>query len=290
MNSQLRYSDAILNNRGYAAYETVPVLNLSRGGQFGPMTDIKGYVSSSAYVAKPLIAVLLAAPLGFNDLDSPELYIRTLKSMVELQAKSIEGLNATLTVEFQSNAFGGGGEVQEDISNVTRAQSTPTFVWTERQGKPVRALLANWITGIMMDPITKYPTVISNGRSSPSDLLPDYTGMTVLFYEPDPVHKKVLEAWLCTNMMPKTSGEITGSRDMTAGGQGRDYTVEFTAITQHGYGPKRLAQKILDRYNLGGMNPNLQQPLLDDITADVKAADRGYAEMLTQVDNTKIQR
>ena len=77
---------------------------------------------------------------------------------------------------------------------------------------------------------------------------------------------------------------------MTAGGQGRDYTVEFTAITQHGYGPKRLAQKILDRYNLGGMNPNLQQPLLQDITADVKAADRGYAEMLTQVNHTKIQR
>jgi hypothetical protein len=288
--SKLRYSDAILENRAYAAYETVPMIDLRHGGQFGPMTDVGGYVSSSAYIQKPLVAVLLAAPLGFNDLDNPDVYIRTLKALVELQGKSISGLNATLTAEFQSNPFGGAGEVQEDISNVTRAASTPTWVWTERQGKPVRALLSNWMTGIMMDPITKYPTVISNGRSGPTDMLPDYTGMTVLFYEPDPVHKKVVEAWLCTNMMPKSGGEITGERDLTAGGQGKDYTIEFTAITQHGYGPKRLAQTILDRYNLAGMNPNLQQPFITDITADVKAADKGYAETLTTVSRTKISR
>lgn len=290
MESKLRYSDAMLQNRGYAQYETVPMIDLRHGGQFGPMTDVSGFVSSSAYIPKPLVAVLLAVPMGFYELDSPDTYIRTLKSMVELQAKSIEGLNATLTVEFQSNPFGGGGEVQEDISNVTRAPSTPTFVWTERQGKPVRGLLQNWITGVMMDPITKYPTVISNGRAGPTDQLPDFTGMTVLFYEPDPVHKQVVEAWLCTNMMPKTSGEITGSRDLTAGGQSRDYTVEFTAITQHGVGPKRLAQQILNRVNRSGMNPNLQQAFISDVTADVKAADKGYNEMLAENARTKITR
>ncbi len=285
----MRYSDTILDKRGYALYEQVPMVDLKYGGQFGPMTDTAGYVSSSAYISRPVVPVLLAPPLGFNDLDNPELYIRTLKSMVELQAKSIEGLNATLTVEFQQNPFGGGGEIQEDISNVTREPSTPTFVWTERQGKPFRALLTSWITGIMMDPITKYPTVISNtSNTSPTDLLPDYTGMTCLFYEPDPVHKKVVEAWLCTNMMPKTSGEIVGSRNMAEGGQTRDYSVQFTAITQHGYGVKRLAQSILDSYNRGGMNPNLQQAFMSGVTADVKAAEKGYSEMLSEVARTKI--
>ena len=285
----MRYSDTILDRRGYARYEEVPMVDLKYGGQFGALPDFPGYVSSSAYVSRPIVPVLLAAPLGFNHLDNPEVYIRTLKSMVELQAKSIEGLNATLTVEFQSNPFGGGGEQQEDFSNVTREQSRPTFVWTERQGKPFRALLTSWITGIMMDPNSKYPNVVSNGNSGPNDLLPDYTGMTCLFYEPDPVHKKVNEAWLCTNMMPRTSGEITGNRDLPAGGQTRDYTVEFTAITQHGYGVKRLAQKILNSYNLGGMNPNLQQAFIQDISADVKAAPKGYAEALEENARTKIR-
>lgn len=285
----MRYSDTKLNNRGYAQNEPSQIIDLKYGGQFGPMPDLAGYVSSSAYVSRPLVAQLLAAPLGFNDLDSPDLYVRTLKSMVEKQSKTIEGLNATLTVEFQSNPFGGAGEIQEDFSNVQRSPSTPTHTWTERSGKPFNRLLSNWITGLMMDPATKYPTVISRAGNTTQDTLPDYTGMTMLYYETDTVHKRIVEAWLCTNMMPKSAGEVTGNRDLTAGGQTKDYNIEFTAITQHGYGVKQLAQKILDTYNLGGMNPNLQQAAYSDISADVKRAETGYKDMLDQVNRTKIR-
>ncbi len=284
----MRYSDTILNNKGYAQYEPAPMIDLKYGGQFGPAPDVAQYISSSAYVSRPLVAILMAAPLGLNDLDAPDLLVRTLKSLVEKQSKTIDGLNATLTVSFQSNPFGGGGEVQEDFSNVERAPSTPTHVWTERQGKPVNRFLTTWITGLMMDPATKYPQVISRTGNTTTDLLPDYTGMTVLYFEPDPVHKKITEAWLCTNMMPKSAGEVTGSRDLPAGGQTKDYSIEFTAITQHGYGVKRMAQSILDTFNLGGMNPNLQQAAFSDISADVKRATTGYKDMLTDVNRTKI--
>ena len=284
----MRYSDTILNNRGYAQYEPAPMIDLKYGGQFGPMAEYGGYISSSAYVSRPLIAVLLAPPLGLNDLDSPDLLIRTLKSLVEKQSKTIEGLNATLTVSFQQNPFGGAGEQQEDFSNVERQASTPTHTWTERQGKPINRFLTTWITGLMMDPATKYPWVISRTGNTTSDLLPDYTGMTVLYFEPDPVHKKVVEAWLCTNMHPKGAGEVTANRDLPSGGQTKDYNIEFTAISQYGYGVKRLAQNILNTFNLGGMNPNLQQAHYSDISADVKAADTGYKDLLTKVNNTKI--
>ena len=49
-----------------------------------------------------------------------------------------------------------------------------------------------------------------------------------------------------------------------------------------------MAQSILDTFNLGGMNPNLQQAAFSDISADVKRATTGYKDMLTDVNRTKI--
>jgi hypothetical protein len=275
-----RLKDTILGQKGYGLHAQAPVVDLRNGGQNGPMPDIGAYVSSSAYVRRNLIALLIEAPRGFQDLEDPATYIETLKALVELHPKSIEGLQSTLTVDFVENAVGGAGEMQEDIANVTRARSNPTFVWGEKYGKPVSQFLRSWITDIIMDPATKYPTVISRGIRKPQDLLPDYTGMTVLFFEPDPTHSKVMEAWLCTNMMPKTSGDITGRRDLTQAGESIDYSVEFTALTQQGVGVKQFAQRLLDSMNLSGMNPNLQKAFIQQVSADVKAADKGYTETL----------
>lgn len=276
-----RLKDTILGQKGYGQYAPAPLVDLRNGGQNGPMPDIAAYVSSSAYVRRNIIALLIEAPRGFQDLQDPTTYVETLKSLVELHPKSIEGLQSTLTVDFVENAVGGGGEMQEDIANVTRARSNPTFVWNEKYGKPVSRFFRSWITDIIMDPQTKFPTVVSRGARRPSDLLPDYTGMTVLFFEPDPTHTKVVEAWLSTNMMPKTSGDITGRRDLTQAGESVDYSIEFTALTQQGVGVVQFAQKLLDAMNLSGMNPNLQKAFIQQVSADVKAADKGYTETLS---------
>lgn len=284
-----RLSDTILGNRGYSQYSQVPMVDLRNGAQNGPMTDTGSYVSNSAYVRRSIIAILIEAPRGFQDLDSPDVYVETLKALVELHPKSIEGLQSTLTVEHVENAVGGGGEMQEDFSNVTRARSNPTFVWTEKYGKPISSFLRNWITGLIMDPITKFPTVISRGVRAPTDLLPDYNGMTVLFFEPDPTHTKVVESWLCTNMQPKSSGDITGRRDMTQAGESIDYSIEFTSLTQHGVGVHQFAQRILDGMNLNGMNPNLQKAFVQQISEDVKAAEKGYTETLDTEARTHVR-
>lgn len=274
-----RLQNTILGQTGYGLYAQAPVVDVTNGGQNGPMTDFTSYVSNSAYVRRQMIALLIEAPRGFQDLNNPQVWVSTLKALVELHAKSIEGLQSTLTVDYVENAVGGAGEMQEDIANVTRARSTPTFVWTEKYGKPISQFLQGWITGLLMDPITKFPTVTSQGNA-PTDLLPDYTGMTCLFFEPDPTCTRIVQAWLCTNMMPKTSGDITGRRDLTQAGESVDYSVEFTALTQVGYGVVQFAQNVLNSMNLSGLNPNLQPAFETGISADVAAADQGYAEML----------
>lgn len=276
-----RLKDTILENRAFNENGLAPMVDIRQGGQNGFSTDFTSYVNNAAYVGKNLIAILVEAPRGFQDLESPDYWVETLKALVELQPKTIDGLQATLSVEHIENAVGGAGEMQQDISDVKRARSTPSFTWNEKYGKPVSRFLNGWVLNLIMDPISKYPAVVTRGTVAPSDLLPDYTGMTVLFIEPDPTHTKVLQAYLCTNMRPNgTVAEITGRRDLTAAGEGKDYTVEFTALTQHGVGVEQFAQQILDEMTLTGVNPNLQQAFVQKIEADVTAADQGYAEQI----------
>lgn len=276
-----RYNEAILGARGFAEKSLAPQVDLTKGPQNGPFTNFDSYMANAAYVRRNLIPLLIQTPRGFDDLAEPDLYRSTLKSLVELQAQSIEGLNATLTVEAQDTPVGGAGEQQQDPSNVTRQRSEPSFTWVEKYGSPVRSFLQSWITDLIMDPITKYPRVISrHNRGRVTDLLPDYYAMTCMFIEPDPTHSKVIRSWLCTNMFPMTSGEIIGSRDLTQGGQTTQLQVQFSALTQVGYGVDQFAQRLLDQMALNNMNPNLHAAFVQEVDPDVKAAAQGYNETM----------
>lgn len=271
---------------GHGELHLQPMVDVSQqtAGQNGPFTNFEGYASNSTYVRRNLIAVLIEAPRAFNDLPNGDKWKATLKSLVELQPDSIEGLTSTLTAEFVEHAVGGAGEMQEDISNVTRARSTPTFNWTEKYGKPINAFLTGWMTELLMDPISKVPGIVTRrlqeGSAPPADMLPDYTGMTVLFFEPDPTNTRVIHAWLCTNMHPKTAGEVVASRDLTAAGESVQYSVEFTSLTQEGYGVRRYAQEVLDEMNRNAINPNTMPAFVENHDGNNRqdTYDRGAAE------------
>lgn len=284
-----RLKDAVLGKVGYAIGKDQPMVDLKNGAQMGYQPDYASLVSNSAYVKRNLITFLVESPRGFQDLDNPDRWVGTLKALVELHAKTIEGLQSTLTVEYSETPVGGAGEMQEDVTNVTRARSNPSFTWTEKYGKPINAFLDGWILNLIMDPQTKFPAVVTRGSKKPTDLLPDYNGMTVMFVEPDPTHTKVVQAWLCTNMRPKTGGDVTGRRDLTAAGETVDYQVEFTAVTQVGAGVNKFAQRLLDEMTLTGANPNLRPAFVDQITADVKAGDAGYTAAVNNAGKTAVK-
>lgn len=252
-------------------------------GQNGYQTDFRGYVSNANYVRRNIVAVLIEAPRGFQLLPDSKEWVNTLKSLVEVHAQSIEGLNSTLNVDWAETAVGGAGEMQEDLQNVTRNRSTPTFTWVEKRGMPILSFLNGWVTNLLMDPITKVPGVMSRVGEKPGDLLPDFTGATILFFEPDPTHTRIAKAWLCTNMHPKGSiGELVGSRDLTSGGDTLTYSIEFTALTQVGYAVNLLAQTYLDNLNLTGVNPNNTPAFVSRIEQDVLNGGDGYSNQINR--------
>lgn len=283
-----RLTNALLNNQAFARNAQQPMLNPTNGGQFGYAPNLTQWVSNQAYVRRNLIAIVLEAPKFFQLMPEPQIWVQILKSFIELHPRSIEGFNAGLTVEFDEHPVGGAGEMQQEVIDVKRARSEPSFTFVEKYGLPFQTFLSHWIQYGMMDPDTKYALAGTLSGQKPEDALADWYSMSCLFFEPDPTHRKVVKSWVTTNMMPKGNGELIGKRDLTAASEVLNLTVEFTGISQFSLGTNIFAQKILDTINLTNANPYQRPSFIQDISADVAAAQEGYKKNITELSNSAV--
>ncbi len=273
-----RITEALLNGEAFARGATNEMLNPSYGGQFGWAPNLAEWTSNQAYVRRNLIAILLEAPQFFQLMPEPQKWVQCLKSLVELQPKRIEGLNAGLKVETATHEVGGAGELQDEVVDVKRDRSEPIFTYTEKYGMPIQNFLYNWITYGLMDPDTKYAMVGTLDLDRPTDMLADWYSMSVLFIEPDPTHRYVQKSWVTTNMFPKGTGDIIGKRDLTSASEVLELNVEFTGISQFSLGTNVFAQEILDNINITNANPYLRPSFIQNIESNVDGATNGYAQ------------
>lgn len=285
-----RLTDAILGQKSTGRNSNSPMLDLTHGGQHGYAPDLSAWVSNQAYVRRNIVPVLLEAPRFLQLMPEPDKSVQILKSLVELHPRSIDGLNAGLRVDFDDHPVGGGGEIQEEVVNVTRERSVPVFTYIEKYGLPIQNFMSMWIKYAMMDEDTKYALIGTLTGEKPDDMLADWSSMTCLFYEPDPTHRKVIKSWVITNMMPKSNGEVTGKRDLVSPSELQTLTIEWTGIGQYGLGTNVFAQRILDSISLNNANPYQKAAFIQDITADVKAAQEGYVKSVTDVGNNNVIR
>lgn len=284
-----RLANTLLGGQaGPAQYAEGPMVDPRQGPQNGFQIDVGAYVSNANYVKRNLIVLVLEVPAGFADIDPTGTMAGTFKVACEQHAQSWEGLNQTLTAEFNETPIGGAGEQQQDLTNMTRARSEPAITLPEKYGKPFSYMFRLWMNGIMMDPISKFPDVVTTDNK-PNDLLPDYMAASVIFIEPDPTHTYPVEAWLVTNMMPQSSGDITGRRDLTQAHEVPQLSVTFTGIQQVGAGVMQFAQQLLDQINLTGANPNARPAFLNAVDADVAAQQVGYADAIIAAAQTGVQ-
>lgn len=293
-----RIKNAIISG-AYSANADNPLLDIGRGGQQGWAPNLTEWVSNQAYVRRNLICILVEAPKMFDHMPDKAKWVQSLKSLVELHARSIEGFNAGLTVELDEHPVGGAGEMQQEVIDVKRTRSEPVFAFVEKYGRPIQTFLDYWIRYGLMDPDTKY-ALIGTVNGAPSDILADWYSMTCLFIEPDPTHKKVIQSWLTTNMFPKSNGEIVGKRDLTAASEVLNLSVEFTGLTQYGIGVNQFAQKVLTSINITHSDPFFRpafvssQDLVNSfsnppgVSSDVDTATYGYKQEAKMVGDQAV--
>lgn len=284
-----RLAQALLQpGSAYGAAATAPMLDLQFGGQMGFAPDLTEWVSNQQYIRRNLICLLVEAPRAFSLLPNPDAWVATLRALVELHPLSIEGLNATLSVEFAETPVGGGGQMQEDFTDVKMARSEPVFKFNEKYGMPVNNFFSGWIRYLMMDPETKFANIATLGNA-PTDMLADLYTASMIFIEPDSTHTHVIKSWLGTNMMPKNAGDVTGRRDLTQAHEAVTYDIPMTGIFQYGAGVNAFAQRLLDGISLTGANPFLRDAFVQNITADVQAAKKGYGDGVSTLAASAIQ-
>ncbi len=283
-----RVTDAIETGQITEGYSS-PMLSLRYGGQGGYAPNLAEWVSNQAYIQRNLIPLLMEAPGGFAYLPDPDWWTASLKALMELHMKSVTGLNATIEVDWGvENPVGGGGEMQQEYTNVTRQRSNPSYTWHEKYGRPINTFWTEYIANLIGDPDTKVPNISTLSGERPTDLLADMYTFTMLFIEPDPTHQTVAKAFLCANMAPKTAGEVTGRRELTSAMEGQEINIEFTALTSSNLGVRLFAQSILDAINLANANPNMAPAFIEGISADVAAADVGYIAQAENLSATAV--
>ena len=282
-----RLADAILSGEFTEGY-SAPMVDLRLGAQQGHAPDLGAFLNNQAYVPRPLIPLLMEAPLGMDYLPDPQFRIAALKSLMETQAKSISGLNSTLTVETAEHIVGNGGEMQEEYTKVSRQRSNPSYTWQNRYGNAIGNYWDEYILMLINDPDTMRPGIAMLADLPPTDLLADMYSFTMLFIEPDPTGTSVVKAFLVTNMFPKNGAETTARREMGSSMETPEVQIEFTGLTQSNLGVRLLAQAMLDNIRFANSSPMYAPAFLQGISADVAAAGTGYATRVEEMGATAI--
>lgn len=283
-----RITDAFLGQRAFGRGSNQPMLDVTHGGQLGYAPNLTEWVSNQAYVRRQVIPVLLEAPKFFQYMPEPQKWIDTLKAIMELHVRSIEGLQAGVTLEFDSHPVGGAGELQDEVTDSKRARSEVTMTFVDKYGMPIQNFLYQWITYGIMDPDTKFALINTLTGNRPDDMLADQFTMSMLFMEPDPNHRRVVKSWVGVNMMPKTTGEILGKRNLTEPNELSNLSIEFTGVYQFNLGTNQFAQKILDSINMNNANPYLRPSVIQDISADVAASAEGYKKNVEDLGRSAV--
>jgi len=266
------------------AHIRTPMIDLAIGGQNGVMLSPHQWVSAANYVRQKLRAVLISAPEGIRFLPDAAHQYAALKSLIELMPQSIDGLTSNVDWTYDGHQVGHAGEKMEAATHATRNVSAPSFTWAEKYGLAIARFWTEYGRMLIMDPDLTHPGIIAQpayiAAGSPA-WLPNMYTMTVLFFEPDVTFTNPTSAWLCTNMQPRTGGEITGKMEVNSANDVVTQTIEFTALTLQSSPVIELASQYLRSLKLTDMRPFDLRPYADVIDPEVRAAAEGLASQIT---------
>lgn len=264
------------------------ILDLKKGGQDGPMMDPVEIENAAAYAKQKLIPVVIRVPDAMQYLPNSEDWIAALVELMTTQMTRIEGINRSVTREYDTKNIGQAGEQLETLTRAQREKSNPSYTWYGRYNDSVTRFWTELNRLILKDPDTQVPGLLSlqsyRDAGSPA-LMPHMQGLTMMFIEPntewtDPVH-----AVMFTNMQAKSDGEITMRYESHYNAEVPETTIEFTALAMPPSSTVlNMARNYLKSLNLANLRPNDSKAFYDKIASpDVEAAKNQFINKLDAV-------
>lgn len=276
-----KYTDLFLDN--LTESQKSNILNVSKGGLEGHIphigkvidgTTYENYLANALYVSQDVIAKVLTTPKFFEFMPSPDIWRKIWVSLFEEHPKSITGFNSTLTVETDEVEIGGTNEFMQTPKDVKKARTTVTLEIPEKMHKTVSKYIDLCIRFGIKDPIVKRPLAaqyVSNISEITGGWTPDYYSGSVIYIEPDVTRLTVVDAWFQTQVYFKTTGDRTGKRNMSAGGDSVTLSIETAGITMSTENILEFAQTLLPNItNLYAIPDTDYTMPVNDIAADLK--------------------
>jgi len=260
----------------------LPTLDIREGGQWGYLPiigDIRNnkvihaYMYNQRYIKRDIIPVVLQTPRLFDLLPNPDDWKKAYVAFWERQCRVIEGLNASLAVETTETDLGIEGAKFKEPTNVTREETNVSTTADEKYGIPIEIMIDVIIRYGIMDPDLKVPLITTLPGAEGIDVYTAewYSG-TVLFIEPDVLQRKVIHAWLVSNLFPTSNPEITGKKDKKSAKEAKEITIEWggLALPPTNVNVINLAQKILNSMQLWTITPDKIQVPANDVDSALK--------------------
>jgi hypothetical protein len=263
-----------LNNEGVlsASYDgsekTIDRLDLRYGGMNGYIppvgsigADGKTFIellNAEPYVTRDIIPFTMSLPRFMDYMPDPALLKDTHISLFELHPETIEGIDASLTVETETVKVGRTNQVLRTVTGINRPECNVSYTLREKHNKPVQSYLELYIRYGIGDEITKEP-LVSLMPNFPTDKIPtplELKGFSTLFVEPDYSRTKVQEAYLVIGQYPTSAGEKIGKLDINGNGEMKVYTIETGGYMVYGPAIIELGQTMLDRMKSTSINPD----------------------------------
>lgn len=259
-------------------------------GQFGIIANPKRWAANKPAVTQHVIGRVLTSPRGFNDLPEPKYWHEAWKALIEKHARTVDGLDQTITTENVEMAFGRDGNMVEVASKTTMAKSSLSIGITDLEGYPMQHFVSGWIRMLVKNPQTGYPDVITLRQDArPTDFLLDYNAGSVLWYEPDPLFRYPVRAWLQVNARPNDTLPIKSRADNTGGaGELVEGDIPFTGIYFVSKGVYQLAKKLMQATPMYGISPIVAPSIIDDVAADIGSSFTGSNDDLLRAQNESL--
>ncbi len=203
-----------------------PVVNPSKGGQYGWAPDTYAYVSEHPHVQQQTWCVLLSSPAFFSKLPAGQMFHSLCKSWFETRSREISGISERIEVEFAEQRF--SGRTMAVPSGGTRTLGQISHQGVDPEGEVFTKLFRTWVLYGLNDPDLGHPRLVT--LDDPGDMLIDQISASMIYFEPTRNMRDIAHAALVVGAMPRNTVEIQMRRNREESGQMRDINMEFTGL------------------------------------------------------------
>ena len=249
MGATLVWKDAVLKNIQEFGISQLDqnypsrAANIIDGGQLGTGIQITRLDAATPLVFNPAVLVVTQTPAMW---DNQQYAQKMLKSLIEVHATNVSGLDVTYTLETASTPVGWDSQEMKVPTRTTRSAVDPNFTWKEVTGNLIWNFMRKWIFDIQ-HPDTNaslMSATLGSGQTMPPFLMSSFSmSMMAIQFDPTMLPENVIDGFYYTCMFPTSTGEF-GLERTWGTTKVMDRSIAFTGLVQHNDNTKWLAQEM----------------------------------------------